>query len=388
MNSSEPDKADKNVSKKVITKENVSDLIMKSISKNKKSFRNKVEMLPMLNNTFKSFYSEKEDKMNFLIERIANVEKGLLEIIKEDEFVNYSMAIGDNFWTVGVLIPIIGETITKENTFLYNPKYNSKPIKLDLTELENYSAYGGQVVAVKCSSTKDQLKVSEMVNVPMLELFSGLKNNLNLLVAKGPFSDEQIDDFIDEDVNLIILFGPFRDDLMDFNSFVELCNNKLKRTTNLMIILVPSQLDHEFGPVYPQNSKNTNSSRVKCYNNPSMINVNGHIIALNNFDVIKDMSRGLIEKITKPNINFYKADRTERLCRHILLQKTFLPAFPASEQIFYSNDFSYKILPSIYITTSSCETFNRSVCTVEFINLNKKIYKINYVASTEKYHIE
>lgn len=382
---------------KVVSK----DEIFKRLRKNTvvKHVSNKTTLQIVPNKNYECFYATKYDKERFFAAKINSMQDSIKKLMKIEKYEALDTISTDEFWTIGVITSYTGEKINEDTVYLQNPNISKEPVRLDLSGLQNYSIYNGQVCAVKGTSQigadeQIELKVAEFYFLPSTEMGgSPQKSNLNLVVAQGPFLNDRIEKYFAADADVLIFLGPFVTEETSFEKFIEICKENIKKKMGQKVVLVPSTEDLEMDPVYPQNGRNLNESQIFCVQNPSSIQVNGHLISLNNFDVFKSLEDNELYKCQNPSAHpLFQKSKQDRHCVHLLLQKTFLQVFDANVFCYYANNFEMQKLPNIYITSSVKQGFSKFVCNSQVISLNnenEKAFALKTDANnTSKYVVE
>ncbi|ODV58468.1 DNA-directed DNA polymerase alpha subunit POL12, partial [Ascoidea rubescens DSM 1968] len=302
----------------------------------------------------------------------------------KDQFGNPTISSQDEIITVGRIVsdsPISDfDTILNSNSLSLETSRISgigNRISLNLSNLNSYSFFPGQIVAFKGKNISGQsFIVNEVVELPLLgapvsskdeldEYTINLKSNkLKIVVISGPYttnnnlSFENLRNIVDRINNqikphLVILFGPFIDithsKIYDGSISNDNSNNPkiafkqkprtldevfkfiitpiLKEINNkIQVVLIPSLKDATSNhPSYPQ----TNFDRkflnlpknFKCFPNPSSFQINEINVGVSNNDVYKDF-----KDVCKGDLS--KENRFDRISNHLLEQRKYYPLFP------------------------------------------------------------
>lgn len=346
----------------------IKSAIYKKLHKNKKT-----AVINVLGNRdIELFFLSKNDKVNYLKRRIENMAPAYKELLKEEIESIYTEKEGP-FIVVGALTSPTGEKMTEETVFIQNPLQGKEIIPVDLSGLENYSVFNGQVVAMRCERTNDKtLKVFNLYILPMIEINNQNKGPLDIVVTRGSITDAIMDRLLTDGPEVIAILGPFYKpgEFETFAAFVSFLKNKLKKNPHSQIILVPSIHDEEFSSFFPQAAIYLGEDRIKCVSNPSTISINGHMISFNNFDVIRDISGDELCKETNKEIDkLFNGDRLRRITYHMAFQRTFCPSVPSIDTVSYTNDLSMNVCPDIYVTASVFNDFHLKAGPCEIINM-------------------
>lgn len=372
---------------------NLKDIVFKKMVKGKTSANVIINGLEEV----EYFYLKNTDIRNYLIERLIFMEGLFLELLKKDKFNSiYSKSINP-FLTFGAITSVRGEKLTIDTIYIQNPLFEvndintDELIKCNLNELEQFSIFNGQIVALNCSYNNNELIVHNLYPFPLLEVNSRKKNDLNIIIAKGYFNSEYIDHLISLDPSVIILMGPFQT-ISSFKSFVNLLKKKIETIKYIKIILIPSLEDKEFFGIFPQMEKIIHSEQIICIRNPSSIIINNHLLAFNNCDILSDIENYEYSKINEShNDKFLNSSKIDRLCHHLLFQCSFLPTIPSQFCVSYSKTLNISQVPDIYIISSKFDSFIKDIGPSKIINIGNNSQKhiiIKYNELNKTYNIQ
>jgi len=290
--------------------------------------------------------------------------------------------------------------IDLKDVFLENFLENrSIIVKLDLSQLSEFSLFPGQVVVLKGSNpTGNEIIVFEIWSD--FSFFNSISKNLRILnntksqikhsliiqIGCGPFYYSDLFGFeqalffheffykskkIKPDV--IILCGPFLDET---NELIENCSfvyqdewikflRKLKdcilrlKLENTSFFFIPSIRDLHHRPSFPQPPFNTIGTPNNWYfiSNPSFFTIESLVFAVSSFDSLFFIrERGFFQG----NSNNLVLD----LPSHLVQQKSFLPIYPIlNESIDWSaqHNFKFPLMPDILIIPSCLTCFARQI---------------------------
>lgn len=243
-------------------------------------------------------------------------------------------------------------------------------IKLDLSELRQFTVFPGQVIAVQgLNSTGQKLVVNKICTGVQLPFQPSLDNvepasedmssePFLMSVAAGPFTTsdsllyEPLADLMrtvqNDNPDLLILLGPFVDskheqiingDLEEpyEDIFDRQVQQIIKATENLstVVVFVPSYRDIHHHFVYPQPpfstkldiSESNATERIHFVPDPCTLVVNNVTIGLSSMDVLLHL--GSEETVCPPG----SSDRLCRLVRYILHQHSYYPLHPPAEDV-------------------------------------------------------
>ncbi|NXA43918.1 DPOA2 polymerase, partial [Eudromia elegans] len=263
-------------------------------------------------------------------------------------------------------------------------------VPLDLSELQEYSLFPGQVVIVEGTNSTGKClvasKLYEGVPLPFHtpaepaqgELWGGIAAGLSrcsgmgttrpfpgvsadteprmVLVACGPYTTsdsityDPLSDLVDVIVrdrpDVCILFGPFLDAkheevencrlLGSFSDIFKLCLKTIiegTRSAGSRLVFVPSQRDVHHDYVYPQppfsytELPKEDKPRVHFVSDPCTLEIHGTVFGLTSTDLLFHM--GAEEISSSPGIS----DRFTRILKHVLTQRSYYPLFPPAEEL-------------------------------------------------------
>lgn len=249
-------------------------------------------------------------------------------------------------------------------------------IPLDLSNLDEYSFFQGQVVGLRGRNPTGRTFVAhEVLKLPELGTTASTQQELaqygsegsKVLIAAGPFSNqhslnyEKLDGLVNH-INteikpqVVVLFGPFLDIT---NKSVESGNIELpklpanlqprnldelfravvtpilkKIDANIQVVLVPSLKDAASKHAsYPQSSLDRKRlglpKNFKCFPNPSNFSINEILVSASNADVFKDL-KDVYKSSVSPEKSKLFSNRFERIANHVFEQRRFYPIFPGS----------------------------------------------------------
>lgn len=262
---------------------------------------------------------------------------------------------------------------------------------LDLSLLEEYNLFCGQVVGVEGICHGDQLRAHTLLDDiefnRRTDFNSGLrKKKTHVAIASGPFVTaglqlaSQFVQFLKKHRNNpVILLGPFLPDyykevMLTEKSFDALFNNIRAQIVQLcpQAILIPSLEDVHHHNILPQPSFSSPGSFM--FPNPCIFYINDISFAVCTYDSISEISDDLLAK----------GDVSDKagLCMKMLLnQHNFVPQFPTQaniDQQKYNQHLDIHFTPDVLIVSSKMDKFYRIVNGVvcinpaQFIKYNRK----------------
>ncbi|XP_039257400.2 DNA polymerase alpha subunit B-like [Styela clava] len=234
---------------------------------------------------------------------------------------------------------------------------SGKYVAIDLSQLEEFSLFPGQIVAMqginptgkKFIATKVYAANCDETNKRNIDMSAS--DPLSLLIAAGPFttsdclSYEPLHDLITivkntrPDVTVII--GPILDNKHDHVKsgkimipFEEVLEDKLNFIVEAIgglthLVIASSTKEASCHPVYPQPPylSSPNVRNVHFVGDPSILEVDGLKIVLTSNDILFHLGGEEISKVKG------QSDRLGRLAGHILQQKSFYPLYPSNESV-------------------------------------------------------
>ncbi|XP_062456792.1 DNA polymerase alpha subunit B [Rhea pennata] len=249
-------------------------------------------------------------------------------------------------------------------------------VPVDLSELQEYSLFPGQVVAVEgTNSTGRRLVATKLYEGVPLPFYSPPEpaqdtEQRMILVACGPYTTsdsiayDPLSDLVDvirrDKPDACILFGPFLDAkheqvencrlLGSFADVFKLCLKTIiegTRSAGSQLVFVPSLRDVHHDCVYPQppfacaELPKEDKPRVHFVSDPCTLEIDGTVFGLTSTDLLFHM--GAEEISSSSGIS----DRFTRILKHVLTQRSYYPLYPPAEEmnVDYENFYSYAALP-------------------------------------------
>ncbi|KAI8989258.1 DNA polymerase alpha/epsilon subunit B-domain-containing protein [Pilobolus umbonatus] len=248
-----------------------------------------------------------------------------------------------------------------------------KRIRLNLSRVNDYSLFPGQVVAVEGKNLRgDCIHVDNILLPPSpgkttTQSIEDIHNPATMIVANGPFTlnsdlsftpfHSLIEKCLEERPNVLLLSGPFisskhphimsgkvnmTPNHLFMNEIIGRLQHLITQNDNLDVILIPHADDmiHEY-PLYPQPPLNLSLKhpRIHYLSNPCSFSVNGTSIAVSNIDILARLCK---EEIHGPEA---QTERIPRIIGHIFQQHTYYPLSPVD----MADNIDAKQLPNINI---------------------------------------
>lgn len=364
------------------------------------------------------FFLRSADKTCYIKNRLGYMQPYFLELLGLVNFEKTNYVSEKSFYTYGIIVSIGKNRITKDSVYLMNniDESNSVLVKLNLQYLECYSLFPGQIVAVKGKNVAgNEIFIEDIECMPVLDInYSDKKcfehiyrsKPLEIITASGPFSEDGIsfaalETLLEENPDLFILHGPFFPPserygmLNPFEAFksqvLDRIQGWVRGSTSRKAILVPSMDDITSMKLLPQvfDFFGHIDDRVVLFSNPSMFFVNEFLFATSSTDLLLPLIGEecfLNEKKTDTSSNasfLFGGDRIERICCHLVFQKSFLPTFPPLYPVSLSNPkaFDIDISPDFFIVSSKVRNFKKDIASTIIINHGSQGKVLNKVYS-------
>lgn len=306
-----------------------------------------------------------------------------------------------------------GSKMDRKDIYLRRP--DLKPIKLDLTELQNLSLFRGQVVALTGTNPQDRRLITHnlyTIALPEPRLFDNWSSErrsraLSLMVAAGPYTCAE--DLTYEPLfellrqaklrkpAVLILMGPFVDEKHPliasgraqqtfpalFGSVMEkiqeFCGTNIPNTK---LVIAPSLNDVSHRSVLPQTAFRRSAEpdgrstdfhfrdEVARVPNPCVLRVNDLDFGLTSVDVINALDQNSI--VTGTN----NADRYTAYVSFVLNQQSFFPIWPPPDDVHIDMNHAERgltlpSLPDALLFASTHHPFIRTVNGVLAINVGR-----------------
>lgn len=240
---------------------------------------------------------------------------------------------------------------------------SGRKVKLDVSNVENYSIFPNQVVVLKARNPSGREIVAEKIysNATLQKSTHGImKRDMPIMsiVACGPFTlknslayhNSPLKDLVNairqNQPDIVILCGPFiseDNDLVKNNQCDKPFEDYFHRILQsfeqdavqvckgLRIVLVPSTKDIHHDKVFPQLPYAVSeSSTTLCLPNPAQFSINGVTFAVGTADFVQHSVRQEIHRQPK---DAPRTNRLASLARHCIHQQSMYPLYPAHESI-------------------------------------------------------
>ena len=341
---------------------------------------------------YKYMFQKIQDKSAVLEEMISALSHQMRDTLMLDEFENVLSHTQDDVTIAGRICCDSVGRLNSKSVLLEGSMETSggERIPLDLNDVNNYSLFPGQIVALQGkNSTGSKVHPSSIYNGTRLPFYSAAKkdlvvdeNHFAMYVTCGPYAanDDEVlsyaplDNFLEvvqsEVPDVVIMMGPFVDskhpvihsgkmDCTFEELFQVICNKVTTAVKNLKteVIFVPSQRDvfHEF--VYPQAPfPEESTNKIIMMADPSTILVNDVCIGMTSTDILFHLGG---EEVSSFNV---KNDRLGRITDHLLRQQCYYPLHPPSLEVNvemeqFENYAFMPVTPDLLITPSDLRYF-------------------------------
>lgn len=351
------------------------------------------------------FFVKDTEKTHYVQHRLRTMQPHFLELLEIDRFENTNHTSAESFHTYGTIVNISKGRVGKDAVYIMNniDGSNAVLVRVNLNYLAHYSVFPGQIVALKGKNVSgNELVAEEIQCMPLLDInnpdaraFARVyeKSPLVIVTACGPFSDEDngflvLERLLDRDPDLFILHGPFiaSHTRLDDRSPFEVLRDEvltrmekwLRKSTTSKIILIPSLDDITSTRLLPQVPHEVDGvdERIIFLSNPCMFFVNEFLFATSSTDLLLPLiseecflSDARNEASGAADILF-RGDRVERMCYHLVFQKTFIPVFPSPYPMSLSDPtaFDTDITPDFLVFSSKVWNFQKEITPTMVIN--------------------
>ncbi|KAL7646319.1 UNVERIFIED_CONTAM: hypothetical protein RMT77_003228 [Armadillidium vulgare] len=351
-----------------------------------------------LSGAYNFMFEKLSDCSDILDDAIYYIGNQIKETLDVDELSHVHSAGNENIWCIGRICCDSVGRLNAASVLLEGDRElcSGSTVKVDLSRLQKYSLFPGQIVGIKGINPSGNCLIAEEVNIgKVLPLpnttFKLGSDSLQIRVACGPFTTvenlhfkplkEYLRDVISNPPHILLLMGPIVDSshpllegLQDsYDSILERCLGIIEaaiKNTQIKVYIQISQKDVCALPIYPTPpvflSNPSLSSNVCLLPDPCLLDVDGITFGLTTFDLPMQISR--------EEINFgYGSDRLGRFSKHLLLQQSFYPIYPPPENVFINLEQAdlytrLPFTPHVMITPSDLKGFVKDVEGCLFIN--------------------
>jgi DNA polymerase alpha subunit B len=258
-----------------------------------------------------------------------------------------------------------------------------KHVPLDLSKVDSYSLFPGQIVGMKGTNHNGRaFQVEEILLVSSCIFSDSSEYNTNFLYneTQPPMPEKHtLPPKENKTINMIVATGPYTlDDDLSFRPFKELLDMCQEQKPDVILLLGPflsihhpkvasanmdslpehilreqvvanietlldtsctqthvflaphvNDLTHHYSNLFPQpkfgTAMSSKHNRIHLSSNPASIEMNGHTIKMANMDILFRLGKEEISKSPK------QADKFTRLVEHVLQQHTYVIGFLKAE---------------------------------------------------------
>ncbi|XP_061900169.1 DNA polymerase alpha subunit B isoform X2 [Entelurus aequoreus] len=311
--------------------------------------------------SYKYMFQRLRDVRNVLTEKIEDLGEELRSHFSIEEFSPVSLPAQDSVCVVGQVCCDCNGRLNAQSVVLEaGPEQGAQQVRLDLSELQEYSLFPGQVVAMEgMNTTGEKLVVSKIYEGIQHPFFtSDVKEEtdeeaLNVLVACGPYTPsdsltfEPLLDLIHviarDRPDVCILLGPFVDSKHQqveksqvtetFDAIFSRCIESIVEGTKAVgcgLVFVPSQRDVHHHYIYPQppftHASISKNPRVTLVPDPCTLLIDNVTFGVTSTDILFHMGSEEISSGTG-------SDRFSRIVKHMLTQRSYYPLHPPAEEL-------------------------------------------------------
>ncbi|XP_069682292.1 DNA polymerase alpha subunit B isoform X2 [Periplaneta americana] len=267
-----------------------------------------------------------------------------------------------------------------------------KTVQLDVSQVESYSLFPGQVVVVEGDNPMGNRLSAKQIHCdaslplpPKPSLSTKETGPIQIVIAAGPFTQsdnmtfQPLEDLVeyieDHKPHLVILTGPFIDAshpvvvqgmlAETYSSFFEKIVDGIMeplKKLNTHVVLIPSFRDVHHHSVYPVPPfmLRKHYTNLTLAPDPCILNVDGLVIGATSTDILFHLGKEEISQV-RPG-----SDRLGRLASHILSQQAFYPLYPPVEEINIDMELWAKygrldVTPHILILPSDLRCFIKNL---------------------------
>lgn len=351
------------------------------------------------------FFLRADEKTRYVQHRLREMQPRFLELLGLRAFESTSHVSNEPFYTYGMIVNISQSRLCKDTVYIMNciDSSNSVLVRLNLEYLQGYSVYPGQVVAVRGrNSAGNELVVEEIECMPLLDINNTdsssfrhiyARRPLEIITAAGPFSDGEqgfaaLETLLEKTPDVLILHGPFALSSTDAGEKDPVAALRqdvlprieawLRRSATSRAILVPSLDDGvslRVQPQIPYTLDGMDSSRALFLSNPSMFFINELLFATSSADLLLPLISEECFLSSKSAVSgstglLFAGDRIDRICRHLVFQRTLLPVFPAMHPVSLADPsvFDMDISPDVLVVSSKVRSFVKEITPTTVVN--------------------
>ncbi|CAD5119859.1 DgyrCDS8443 [Dimorphilus gyrociliatus] len=338
-------------------------------------------------NRLDKFMFQKNSDKSMVVNDILEETSSLYKLFNNIEhFGHVSLPLQEKTTICGRIVSE-GESKLNSSTVLIQGSLETsggRCCKLDLSNLNKYSLFPGQIVAFEGVNNNGRSFVASKI---LESLWKNpeevlLKDDMKIIISAGPYATNSSDlepfhDLIQvikrENPDICIMMGPFVDCknqnlMMQNKSYEDIFSDMMKylrqevEGLHTKFFIIPSERDAHHDMVYPQNSFSLKSDEknLRYLMNPGILDCDGLILGYTSTDIIIHMAS---EEIASSN---HPEDKVTRVLKHILQQKQFYPLNPPHHDINIEYEMleyygKISVTPHILITPSDLKYFIKEI---------------------------
>ncbi|XP_019941956.1 DNA polymerase alpha subunit B [Paralichthys olivaceus] len=313
--------------------------------------------------SYKYMFQRLRDVRNVLTDKIEELGERLKSHFNIEEFSPVSLPAQDSITVLGQVCCDGNGKLNAQSVLLEaGPEQGGQQVPVDLSELNEYSLFPGQVVMMEGMNTTGKKlmasKLYEGVPLPFytpemkMEMY---EEPMNVLVACGPYTPsgsltfdpllDLISIIVRDRPDVCLLLGPFLDSKHEqiekaqvtetFEAIFLRCIESIvdgTKSVGCHLVFVPSQRDIHHHFIYPQppftlpNLSKDQAQRVTLVPDPCTLLIDGVTFGLTSTDILFHMGAEEISCGTG-------SDRFSRILKHILTQRSYYPLYPPVEEV-------------------------------------------------------
>lgn len=377
------------------TEMDIESMILKKIAKTAA----KCDIHPVKYEKATYFHVKASDKQAFVNGRLNQMNPHFAEALDIREFKPVNFQSLKPFYCFGIITTPTGTKLNKDNVYIFNTTDNSNvPVKVDLSALDSYSLFNGQIVTIKGTNSRGDTILAECIHtVSNLCEYKMDMHDVNAIFCKGPFTKESLLSIFSMESDPVVLLGPFCHSdgasFAIFQDFIEFLEELASKYFSTKVILIPSLDDYCAVRIFPQPPIKLENDRIISMANPAHFFLNERLIAVCNFDNFIDLCFEEISKDPEPSskdVTFIK-DRIGRLSTHLVFQQCFAPVLCSKSDVAYGPWLHMTHAPDLYVISSKMKNFDREVGPVSLLNVGataRVCFKVSKLGHKEKYEID
>ncbi|KAI5170532.1 DNA polymerase alpha subunit B [Pancytospora epiphaga] len=342
------------------------------------------------------FQKGANDMFKYIHSRTAFMRRSFLELLKIQEFHPLNQTSTKPTHVYGMVTSIDGSTLKKDCYIQNIEDQSNTPVKLNLEDLNGYSLFKGQFIAVKGINPQGNEFIAEKIYcLPTVNMNSSKRGKLELALGNGPFTPGSLEKVLLSGPNTVLLLGPFTsfngEYYRDYKSFIGRIEELSKNSMDRKVVLIPSLDDPGFLKVFPQPAICESFGRLHVVSNPGLFYLNEHLVSVTNFDIVDIMMNNELYSPSTGNGSLPNSeDPLLRASYHLAFQRSFMPVFPVDLPVAYGPWLDMEIAPDLLITASCRGWFSHATEITTVICTSKtpgKYYSIASEGGTGKYNI-